>query len=672
MPRASTIHGETRVDEYFWLRNREDPEVLAYLAAENAYTEAMMRPTEPLQEQLFQEMRARIRETDLSVPERLDGWLYYHRTAEGAQYPIYCRRPADDEAGEEVILDLNPLASGHDYFRLGGWDVSPDHRLLAYTVDTSGAEAFTLYVKELATGALLAETMVNVSPSLAWANDSRTLFYVVLDEARRPCRLHRHLLGSNPAEDALVHFEADESFFIDIGRTRSNAFMMLDIASHSTSEVRYASADQPDEPFRVIEPRRAGIEYTVTHHDDRFFITTNDGAPNFRLVSAPVTEPSRERWTEVFPNRPDVKVDSTDAFREHLVVYEREAGLRQIRIVELASGADHLVEFPEPVYTVYQHENPEFDTTLLRFTYTSLVTPASVIDYDLAARTWTVKKQTEVLGGYDPARYRSERLFATAPDGTLVPVSLVYQLPLERPGGPRPLLLTGYGAYGVSYDPSFSSSNLSLLDRGMIVAIAHVRGGEEMGRAWYEGGKLLHKRHTFTDFIAAAEHLVAEGFTAPDRLAIIGGSAGGLLMGAVTNLRPDLFRAVVAEVPFVDVVNTMLDASLPLTVIEYDEWGNPNEAESYRYIRSYSPYDNVTAQAYPHMLVTAGLNDPRVAYWEPAKFTARLRALKTDANRLLLKTNMGAGHGGASGRWDFLREVAFKYAFVLDVMETSQ
>jgi oligopeptidase B len=490
----------------------------------------------------------------------------------------------------------------------------------------------------------------------------------VLDDARRPCRLHRHLLGSNPAEDALVHFEADESFFIDIGRTRSNAFMMLDIASHSTSEVRYASADRPDEPFRVIEPRRAGIEYTVTHHDDRFFITTNDGAPNFRLVSAPVTDPSRERWTEVFPNRPDVKVDSTDAFRSHLVVYEREAGLRQIRIVDLATGAGHLVEFPEPVYTVHQHENPEFDTTLLRFTYTSLVTPASVIDYDLAARTWTVKKQTEVLGGYDPARYRSERLFATAPDGTRVPVSLVYQLPLERPGGPRPLLLTGYGAYGVSYDPGFSSSNLSLLDRGMIVAIAHVRGGEEMGRAWYEGGKLLHKRHTFTDFIAAAEHLVAEGFTAPDRLAIIGGSAGGLLMGAVTNIRPDLFRAVVSEVPFVDVVNTMLDASLPLTVIEYDEWGNPNDAESYSYIRSYSPYDNVTAQAYPHMLVTAGLNDPRVAYWEPAKFTARLRALKTDGNRLLLKTNMGAGHGGASGRWDFLREVAFKYAFVLDVL----
>jgi oligopeptidase B len=675
VPRATTIHGETRVDEYFWLRNREDPEVLAYLAAENAYTEAVMRPTEAMQEALFQEMRARIRETDLSVPERLDGWLYYHRTAAGAQYPIYCRRPVGDETAEEVILDLNPLAEGHAYFRLGGWEVSPDHRLLAYAVDTSGAESFTLYVKELATGALLPETMVNVSPSLAWANDSRTLFYVVLDEARRPCRLHRHVLGANPAEDALVHFEADESFYLDIHRTRSQEWLLVEIASHSTSEVRFTSADRPTEPFRVIEPRRAGIEYTVSHHGDRFFIATNDAAPNFRLVSAPVADPSRANWTEVLPHRPDVKVDSADAFRGHLAVYERAAGLSQIRILDLAGNAptgsapaDHIVEFPEPVYTIRPHENPEFDTTELRFTYTSLVTPASVVDYDMAARTWTVRKQTEVLGGYDPARYRSERLFATAGDGTRVPISLVYQLPLERPGGPRPLLLNGYGAYGVSYDPAFSSSSLSLLDRGFVVAIAHVRGGEEMGRAWYDGGKMLNKPNTFGDFIAAAEHLIAEGYTSPERLTISGGSAGGLLMGAVANRRPDLFHAVLAEVPFVDVVNTMLDASLPLTVIEYDEWGNPNDPACYACIRSYSPYDNVRPQAYPHMLITAGLNDPRVAYWEPAKFTARLRALKTDDNRLLLKTNMGAGHGGASGRWDFLREVAFKWAFVLDVL----
>jgi oligopeptidase B len=668
VPRACTIHGDTRVDEYFWMRNREDPETLAYLEAENRYTAAIMRPTEPLQERLFAEMRGRIKETDLSVPERIDGWLYYHRTEAGAQYPIYCRRPLDDESAEEVLLDLNPLASGHAYFRLGAFEVSPDHRKLAYSVDTSGAESFTLYVKDLATGALLAETIVNVSPSVAWANDSRTLFYVVLDEARRPCRLFRHVLGANPAEDALVHFEADESFFLDVERSRSNAFLLVELASHSTTEVRFVSADRPEDPFRTVEPRRAGVEYTVSHHGDRFFIATNDGAPNFRLVSAPVSDPSREWWTEVLPHRPDVKVDSTDAFRDLLVVWEREAGLRQIRILDLARGGDHLVGFPEPVYTVRQHDNPEFDTTLLRFTYTSMVTPPSVVDYDMAARTWTVRKQTEVLGGYDPARYRSERLFATAPDGTRVPISLVYQLPLERPGGPRPLLLNGYGAYGISYDPAFSSSSLSLLDRGVVVAIAHVRGGEEMGRPWYDGGKLLNKPNSFGDFIAAAEHLVAEGLTAPDRLAISGGSAGGLLMGAVTNRRPDLFRAVLAEVPFVDVVNTMLDASLPLTVIEYDEWGNPDDPAYYACIRSYSPYDNVRAQGYPHMLITAGLNDPRVAYWEPAKYTARLRALKTDTNRLLLRTNMGAGHGGASGRWDFLREVAFKYAFVLDVM----
>ena len=405
----------------------------------------------------------------------------------------------------------------------------------------------------------------------------------------------------------------------------------------------------------------------MEHHDERFFITTNDSAPNFRLVQTPVSSPSKGNWSPVLPYRPDIKLDETDAFRSHLVVYERQAGLRQIRVVDLATTEEHLVPFPEPVYTFGAHENPEFETTLLRFSYTSLVTPTSVIEYDMRERTWTVRKQTEVLGGYDPSLYRSERVFATAADGERVPISLVYRAPL-RLDGARPLLLNGYGAYGLSYDPSFSSNTLSLLDRGFVVAIAHVRGGEEMGRPWYEGGKLLNKRSTFTDFIASAEHLIAAGYTSADRLAINGGSAGGLLMGAVTNLRPDLFRVVLAEVPFVDVVNTMLDASLPLTVIEYDEWGNPNEQTAYDYIRSYSPYDNIEAKDYPHMLVTAGLNDPRVAYWEPAKWTAKLRATKTNGARLLLRTNMGAGHGGASGRFDFLREIAFKYAFMLDVL----
>lgn len=668
VPRVETIHGETRVDDYYWLRDRANPKVIEYLEAENQYAGSAMRHTEGLQERLYQEMRGRIKETDLSVPERVDDYLYYTRTEAGGQYPIFCRKRHGPDAPEEILLDQNPLAADRAYFRLGVRRVSPDHRFLAYSVDTSGAEEFTLFIKDLATGQLLAESMPGTSLGVAWANDSRTLFYTVLDLARRPCRLYRHVIGSNPSTDVLVYFEPEASYFLDISRTRSRRYLLLDISSHSTSEVRYLSADHPEEAFRVVQPREPGVEYGVTHHDERFFITTNDGAPNFRLVQAPVSSPSKANWCPVLPYRPDVRVDSTDAFRSHLVVYEREAGLRQIRVIDLSSGQDHLIPFPEPVYTVHEHENPEFDTPLLRFTYTSLVTPSSVVDYDMAARAWSVRKQTEVRGGYDPSLYRSERLFATAPDGARIPISVVYRTPLQLDGG-RPLLLNGYGAYGLSYDPTFSSNTLSLLDRGFVVAIAHVRGGEEMGRAWYEGGRLLNKRSSFTDFIAAAEHLVAAGYTRAERLVISGGSAGGLLVGAATNLRPELFRVVLAEVPFVDVINTMLDASLPLTVIEYDEWGNPSDPTAYAYIRSYSPYDNIEAQDYPHMLVTAGLNDSRVAYWEPAKWTAKLRARKTDGNRLLLRTNMGAGHGGASGRYDFLREIAFKYAFMLDVLE---
>jgi oligopeptidase B len=665
--RVHTLHGETRIDDYFWLRDRSDPEVIAYLEAENRYTGAVMRHTEALQEQLYQEMRGRIKETDLSVPERVDDYFYYARTEAGGQYPILCRRRGSLDAPEEVLLDQNPLAANHAYFKISVSEVSPDHRHLAYSVDTSGAEEFTLYFKDLTTGCLLAESIGNTSPGVAWANDSRTLFYTLLDHARRPCRLYRHTIGTSPTTDVLVYFEPEESFFLDISRTRSRRYLLLDATSHSTSEVRFLDADDPEGVFRVVQPREFGVEYSVEHHDERFFITTNDSAPNFRLVQAPVASPSKANWSPVLPYRPDTKLDETDAFRSHLVVYERQAGLRQIRVIDLASREEHLVPFPEPVYTLRAHENPEFETQLLRFTYTSLVTPPSVIEYDMAERAWMVRKQTEVLGGYDPSLYRSERVFATAPDGERVPISLVYRAPLQL-NGERPLLLNGYGAYGLSYDPSFSSNMLSLLDRGFVVAIAHVRGGEEMGRPWYEGGKLLNKRSSFTDFIASAEHLVAAGYSSSDRLVINGGSAGGLLMGAVTNLRPDLFRVVLADVPFVDVVNTMLDASLPLTVIEYDEWGNPNHEEAYQYIRSYSPYDNIEPKDYPHMLVTAGLNDPRVAYWEPAKWTARLRAMKTDGNRLLLRTNMGAGHGGASGRFDLLREIAFKYAFMLDVL----
>ncbi|HKV08649.1 MAG TPA: S9 family peptidase, partial [Thermoanaerobaculia bacterium] len=515
IPTTLTIHGETRIDEYHWLRYREDPEVIAYLEAENRYTCDCMRHTEGLQELLYQEMRARIKETDLSVPERIDGWLYYTRTEAGGQYPIFCRRPDREGSVEEVLLDQNLLAAGHDYFRMGAFEVSPDHRLLAYSVDTTGAESFRLVVKDLETGALLDEPIANCSPSAAWGNDSRTLFYVQLDGARRPCRLSRHRLGDTPASDVEVHFEADESFFLDVGRTRSRRWLVLDISSHSTSEIRVLEADRPEGEFRVVEPRRHGVEYGLTHHGDRFYLVTNDEAPNFRLVSAPELTPGRAHWTPVLPYRPDIKLDSADAFRDHLVVWERHEGLRRIRVLALATGEEHLVAFPEPVYTVWPHENPEFDTTVLRFGYTSMVTPASVIEYDLSAHTWTVRKETPVLG-YVRNLYRSERIFALAPDGARVPVSLAYRLPFQ-PDGSRPLLLNGYGAYGVCFDPGFSSNLLSLLDRGFVVAIAHVRGGEELGRPWYEGGKLLNKRNSFTDFIAAAEHLVREGYAAPDR-----------------------------------------------------------------------------------------------------------------------------------------------------------
>ena len=670
VPRHEITHGETRIDNYHWLRNRHDPEVLAYLEAENQHTAAVMRHTEALQEQLFQEMRGRIKEADLSVPEQLDHYLYYSRTEAGGQYPIFCRKQLSQDGPEEVLLDQNPLAEGLDYFRIGMMQVSPDHRLLAYSVDTCGAEEFTLFIKDLTTGEHLGEQLHRTAHRLAWANDSRTIFYSVLDAARRPWQLYRHHLGQAQHEDELVYCERDASFYLDISRTRSGRYLLLDLSSHTSSEVWFASADDPRGPFRVIQPRESGKEYSVTHHGDRFFITTNYAGQNFGLVETPVEHPSREHWSPVLPYRPEVKVDSTDAFRDHLVVHERESGLTRLRVLDLTTGSEHVIRFPEPVYTVRSHANPEFDTALFRFTYTSLITPSCVVDYDLVQHTWTVRKHTEVRG-YESSHYRSERLYARAPDGVEIPISLVYRTPLEL-DGTRPLLLNGYGAYGLSYDPAFSSNTLSLLDRGFVVAIAHVRGGEELGRQWYEMGRRLSKRSSFTDFIAVAEHLVAEGYTNSRRIVINGGSAGGLLIGAVTNLRPDLFHAAVAEVPLVDVVNTMMDASLPLTVIEYDEWGNPEDPQAYAYIRSYSPYDNVTAKDYPHMLVTAGLNDPRVAYWEPAKWTAKLRATKTDQNRLLLQVNMGAGHGGASGRYDLLRELAFKYAFILDVLDMEQ
>lgn len=664
-PKEFSEHGATRVDPYYWLRDRNDPDTIAYLEAENAYADDMMKHTSALQEKLYQEMKGRIKETDLSVPVKRDEYYYYSRTFEGKQYSVSCRKKGGPAGAEEVILDQNELAAGKQYFRLGSSEVSPDHRLLAYSTDTDGSEVYTLVVKDLTTGKLLADEIPNTYYGVEWGNDNRTLFYTTLDAAKRPHRLWRHVLGTPPAQDVCVYEEKDETFTVNLGKTRSRKYLLLTLDSTLTSEVRFLDADEPGGEFKVIQPRTRNLEYSVDHHDYWFYIVTNDSARNFRVMTAPVASPGRENWKELIPHRPSVKVEDVDLFARWLVVHERDQGLKKLYVRNLETGEDHYVNFNEAAYTYVASGNEEFDTNVLRFTYSSLTTPPSVYDYNMETRSRVLLKQEEVLGGFDASRYTSERIFAKAPDGTNVPISLVYRKGLKR-DGTNPALLYGYGSYGAPMDPGFSSGRISLLDRGFIYALAHIRGGGDIGRPWYEDGKLLKKKNTFTDFIACAEHLVTEKYTSPEKLAIMGGSAGGLLVGAVTNMRPDLFKAVVAQVPFVDVINTMLDASIPLTTLEYDEWGNPNDRTYYDYMMSYSPYDNVARKAYPNILIRAGLNDPRVAYWEPAKWCAKLRAMKTDSNLLLLKTNMGAGHGGASGRFDRLREVALEYAFIID------
>ncbi|HUF26586.1 MAG TPA: S9 family peptidase [Gemmatimonadaceae bacterium] len=665
--RVDTLHGDVRTDLYFWLRDRTNPEVIAYLEAENRYTEAKTAHLEPLVERLYQEILGRIQQTDLSVPERIGPYYYYSRTVEGQQYPIYARKRGSLDAPEEILLDQNEMASGHRYFTFGTRQVSPDHGRIAFSVDTTGSEYFTLMVKDLASGEILPDRIHDVHFSVAWAADNRTLFYSKTDSAQRPDRIYRHVLGTDPARDALIHHEPDVLFRVGISRTKDHQYLLLTSGSFTSTEVRYAPAARPMEPFRVIEPRRADVLYYVTHQNGRFLIRTNDGATNFKLMQAPVSSPGAASWRELVPHRERTLLEGVDVFRGHLVLFERENALRRIRIRDHATSAEHYIEFAEPVYTVSGGGNPDYESGHLRFSYASMITPASVYDYDMTTRDRELKKETPVLGGYDRSLYGTERTWARAGDGAMVPVSLVYRKPLVRDGR-RPMLLYSYGSYGSSTEPTFSSANLSLLDRGVIYAIAHIRGGSEMGRQWYDQGKMLNKRNTFTDFIAAAEHLIGERYTANDRLAIRGGSAGGLLMGSVVNMRPDLFRAVVADVPFVDVINTMLDASIPLTAGEWEQWGNPAVKEHYDYMLSYSPYDNVERKAYPAMLVTTGLNDPRVAYWEPAKWVAKLRAHKADDNLLLLRTNMGAGHGGSSGRYDSLRELAFRYAFILHML----
>jgi len=662
VPKEITLHGDTRIDNYAWLRDRTDPDAIAYLEAENRYTEDVMAPLKPLRETLYQEILGRIQETDLSVPVKRDDYFYYSRTEEGKAYGIFCRKRGSLDAPEEIMLDANALAAGEKYFRLGNFSVSPDHRLLAYSTDVEGDEAHTIFVKDLTTGELLPDRITNTYYTLEWANDNRTFFYTVLDAARRPYRVLRHQLGA--WSDELVYEETDARFTLGVGKTRSRRFLVLHLGSALTSEVRYMQADQPTAEFRVMLPRQHDVEYDASHHGDFFYIRTNEGAKNFRLMRTPVSNPSRDNWEEVIPARPAVTIEGIDSFEDNLIVYERERGLEKICVRDGNGALSHYIDFPEPVYTVGASGNPEYRTKTLRFVYTSLVTPASVFDYNLETRERELKKQYEVKGGYDASKYRSERIFAKAPDGVEVPISLVYRSDFQK-NGRGPMLLYAYGSYGHSIDPGFSSDRLSLLDRGFAFAIAHPRGGAELGEEWHDQGKLLSKKNTFTDFIACAEHLIANSYASPKSLAIMGGSAGGLLVGAVLNLRPDLFRAAVAKVPYVDNLNTGLDPTLPLTISEYEEWGNPEQKESYDYIKSYSPYENVAALEYPALLVTAGLNDPRVSYWEPAKWVARMRAMKKDTNVLLLKTDMGSGHFGPSGRYEHIKEVAFDYAFLL-------
>ena len=663
VPHVVTLHGDRRQDDYFWLREKSSPEVIDYLKAENAYAEAMTADSEPFRQALYQEMLGRIKQTDLSVPYRLRGYYYYSRTEEGKQYPIQCRKRGSLDGAEEVILDLNAMASEHKFLAIGALAVSDDNQRLAFTLDTTGFRQYTLQVKDLATGAMGPENVGKVG-SVVWAADGSTIFYTVEDPAKRQYRLYRHKHGTPNTGDELVYEEKDERFELDARRSASKAYIFLTSASHTASEVRFLPAGRPLEPFRLIAAREKDHEYYVEHHGDQFYIRTNQNAPNFRLVTAPVGEPGKGHWQEVVPHRADVMITGLTMFADYYVRSEREGGLPQLTVTDFRTGASHRITFPEPVYTCGTGTNAEYESSVYRYTYQSFITPSSVFDYDMEKRTSTLLKQTEVLGGYDPARYESQRLWAKASDGTRIPISIVYRKGTPRDGS-APMLLSGYGSYGISQNATFNSNRLSLLDRGVVVAIAHIRGGGEMGKTWHEQGRMMKKKNTFTDFIACAEYLIAEKYTARDRLVITGGSAGGLLMGAVVNLRPDLFKAVVAEVPFVDVINTMSDASLPLTVGEFEEWGNPQIKSEYEYIKTYCPYTNTVGKAYPTMLVKTSLNDSQVMYWEPAKWVARLRAVKTDHNPLLLKINMGAGHGGSSGRYDALHEVAFNYAFIL-------
>ncbi len=665
IPQLLETHGHQRIDDYYWMNDRENPEVIAYLEAENAYLKEIMKPTEEFQKQVFEEMKARIKEDDQSVPYFKSGYHWYVRYEKGGEYPIYCRKKGVMDATEEVILDVNDLAKGKNYYQVGGTATTPDQKILAFAADEVGRRIYTIHFKNLETGEIYSEFIPEITGNLVWAADNRTLFYSKQDpETLRSFQIYTHSLGTDPSQDRLIFEETDEEFSCQVHKSKSEEYLFIHSESTISSEMRFLRSNQPDGEFQILQPRIPHLEYAADHYGDFFWIRTNDQAQNFKLVKTPVSAPDKANWTDVIPHRSEVLLEDFDLFSRYLVTQERSNGLTQIQIKPW-EGEGHALQFDDETYTAWISTNPEFETDILRFGYNSLVTPSSVFDYHLLTREKTLLKQQEVVGGHDPAAYHSERIWAKAADGALVPVSLVYKKSLFSKTGKSPLLLYSYGSYGYSMDAYFSSNRLSLLDRGFVFAIAHIRGGEDLGRHWYEQGKMLHKRNTFTDFIACAEHLIDQQYTSPRHLYCMGGSAGGLLVGAVINMRPELFHGAIANVPFVDVVTTMLDESIPLTTGEFQEWGNPKNKEYYDYMLSYSPYDNVEAKAYPNLLVTSGLHDSQVQYWEPTKWVAKLRDLKTDQNLLLLDTNMDAGHGGASGRFNALKELALEYAFLL-------
>ena len=665
-----SLHGDKRVDNYYWMndyfkKGPDSTKVVDYLKAENAYLDTMMSGTKALQAKLYNEMKSRIKEKDESVPVLDNGYYYYNRFDEGKEYFIYCRKKENLSAKEEVLADVNEMAKGHSYYSAVGFNVSPDNRLMAFGTDTVSRREYIIHIKNLETGEIYKDQMFPATGGSVWANDNKTLFYTKKNpETLLSEKIMKHKMGTDANHDEVVYDEKDHSNYIGVGKTKSKKYIVINSGATLSSESRILDADNPDGQFKVFQPRLKNVLYDIDHTGDKFLIVTNKDAKNFRLMETPVDKTTVGNWKDVIPHRTDVLIEGIEVFKDHLVVTERKNGLLQLRVRNLISGQEHYLDFGEPAYAAYVGANPEFNSAILRFNYTSLITPNSVFDYNMDTRDKKLMKQQEVVGGYDAKEYTTERLYAAAKDGTRIGISLVYKNGFKK-DGTGPLLLTGYGSYGSSSDASFRSNLLSLLNRGFVFAIAHIRGGQEMGRQWYEDGKMMKKKNTFTDFIDCGDYLVQEKFTSREHLYAIGGSAGGLLMGAIVNMRPEMWKGVVAHVPFVDVVTTMLDETIPLTSNEFDEWGNPRNKDSYEYMKSYSPYDNVEKKAYPNLLVTTGLHDSQVQYFEPAKWVAKLRELKTDNNLLLLHTNMEFGHGGASGRFDYLKDVALDYAFFL-------